>query len=177
MSSPPEDHLVTSSDLVRRFGLWQERALRGPLYILHRGRPRFVMTSVETMDALCAPHARLIASERAFDDALAATGTVANATITSRGYLAEATASLAALTGMTLDALAAIRFATLAEPAARADLTEAIEDVLAGGAPRVVDTALLVNHTDPLPVRITLTPLRSAGAIEGAAAIVVIRSA
>ena len=48
--------MVTSSDLVRHFGLWQERATRAPLYILHRGRPRFVMTTVETMDILCAPH-------------------------------------------------------------------------------------------------------------------------
>lgn len=45
---------MTSSDLVRHFGLWQERASRAPLYILHRGRPRFVLASIETMDALCA---------------------------------------------------------------------------------------------------------------------------
>ena len=55
--APPDDQLVTSSDLVRHFGLWQERAARAPLYVLHRGRPRFVLTSIETMDALCAPHA------------------------------------------------------------------------------------------------------------------------
>jgi PAS domain-containing protein len=53
---PPADQLVTSSDLVRHFGLWQERAARAPLYILHRGRPRFVLTSIEMMEALCAPH-------------------------------------------------------------------------------------------------------------------------
>lgn len=55
-ASPGPDQLVTSSDLVRHFGLWQERAARMPLYILHRGRPRFVLASIETMDALCAPH-------------------------------------------------------------------------------------------------------------------------
>ena len=53
--APPAELLVTSSDLVRHFGLWQERATRAPLYILHRGRPRFVLTSIETMDALCSP--------------------------------------------------------------------------------------------------------------------------
>lgn len=56
MPAPIPDQLVTSSDLVRRFGLWQERAARAPLYILHRGRPRFVLASIEAMDALCAPH-------------------------------------------------------------------------------------------------------------------------
>ncbi|MEN2791726.1 hypothetical protein ABC974_18995 [Sphingomonas oligophenolica] len=50
------DHVVTSSDLVRHFGVWQERAARTPVYILHRGRPRFVMTSIDVMNALCAPH-------------------------------------------------------------------------------------------------------------------------
>ncbi len=51
-----EQH-VTASDLVRHFGIWQDRAARAPVYILHRGRPRLVLTSVDVMDALCAPHA------------------------------------------------------------------------------------------------------------------------
>lgn len=60
MNSPfsitaPQEHNVTASDLVRHFGVWQERAARAPVYILHRGRPRLVLTSVELMDALCAP--------------------------------------------------------------------------------------------------------------------------
>lgn len=45
---------VTSSDLVRNFGTWQERVQRSPLYIMHRGRPRAVMLSVDSMTALCA---------------------------------------------------------------------------------------------------------------------------
>ena len=43
---------VTASDLVRRFGFWQDRAVRAPVYVLHHGRPRFVLTSVDVMDAL-----------------------------------------------------------------------------------------------------------------------------
>lgn len=53
--SAPSEHNVTASDLVRHFGVWQERAARAPVYVLHRGRPRLVLTSVEIMDALCAP--------------------------------------------------------------------------------------------------------------------------
>lgn len=50
------EHRVTASDLVRQFGVWQSRAAQAPVYILHRGRPRLVLTSVDLMEALCAPH-------------------------------------------------------------------------------------------------------------------------
>ena len=50
-----DEHNVTASDLVRHFGVWQERAARAPVYVLHRGRPRLVLTSLEIMEALCAP--------------------------------------------------------------------------------------------------------------------------
>lgn len=59
MTPPPAlspDHIVTASNLVRHFGIWQVRAAQAPLYILQRGRPRFVLVSIETMHALCAPH-------------------------------------------------------------------------------------------------------------------------
>lgn len=39
--------LVTASNLVRNFGAWQERALQEPVYIMHHGRPRLMLTSVE----------------------------------------------------------------------------------------------------------------------------------
>lgn len=54
--SPNADNVVTASDLVRHFGIWQDRATRSPVYILHRGRPRHVLTSVDTMQRLCAAH-------------------------------------------------------------------------------------------------------------------------
>jgi len=64
-------NVVTASDLVRRFGLWQERAGREPVYVLHRGRPRFVLTSVDIMQALCTPHETVMAGgETAGIDAL-----------------------------------------------------------------------------------------------------------
>ena len=48
--------IVTASQLVRHFGLWQERAARAPVYVMFRGRPRLVLTSIEVMEALVAPH-------------------------------------------------------------------------------------------------------------------------
>jgi PAS domain-containing protein len=43
---------VSASDLVRRFGEWQERALASPVYIQHHGRPRLVLASLEFMQEL-----------------------------------------------------------------------------------------------------------------------------
>jgi hypothetical protein len=51
------DQQVTASDLVRHFGIWQDRAARAPVYVHHRGRLRLVLLSLELMDSLCAPHA------------------------------------------------------------------------------------------------------------------------
>lgn len=58
-ASPPRpgvQQCVTASDLVRHFGIWQERAARAPVYVMHRGRPRLALTSLDVMEALCAPH-------------------------------------------------------------------------------------------------------------------------
>jgi PAS domain-containing protein len=52
---PEPSDRVTASDLVRNFGTWRERALRAPVYILHRGRPRLILASVELVDMLCRP--------------------------------------------------------------------------------------------------------------------------
>lgn len=54
--APGAHNVVTASTLVRHFGIWQERAIHEPVYILHRGRPRFVLSTIEIMQALCAPH-------------------------------------------------------------------------------------------------------------------------
>lgn len=136
MMSPalPPEQLVTSSDLVRHFGLWQERAARAPLYILHRGRPRFVLTSIETMDALCAPHAPPPAPR-------AATGIDATALldgmrdlvviadhygiVTASSRTARAHFGAAVAPGAAVD--------SVAPPSARAFLTDAIRRVLASG--------------------------------------------
>lgn len=52
------DNCVTASELVRQFGLWQERALQQPVFILRRGRPSLVLTSLDLMRRLCATQSR-----------------------------------------------------------------------------------------------------------------------
>lgn len=51
---PDPDQIVTSSNLVRHFGAWQERAARDPVYVLLHGRPRLVLLAIETFATLCA---------------------------------------------------------------------------------------------------------------------------
>lgn len=43
---------VTASQLVRNFGVWQDRALGDPVYILHRGRPRLALASIDFLERL-----------------------------------------------------------------------------------------------------------------------------
>lgn len=94
-----EQH-VTASDLVRHFGIWQDRAARAPVYIMHRGRARLVLTSLDVMDALCAPHTNGSAKEEHLDGlldkveeiiiVLARDRTVAGASRGARGYFGDA---------------------------------------------------------------------------------------
>lgn len=294
MMSPalPPEQIVTSSDLVRHFGLWQERAARAPLYILHRGRPRFVLTSIETMDALCAAHApgpdmpavagidatalldgmhdlvvmadadgiitassrtarahfgatvaigtainavaplaaraflanairrvlssgmgerldvpsvaregriltlaiepagsgvalfarddtpdrdaaHAVAVAQAMDAALLAATGIASVTINPRGYAVDPSVALSAMTGLTRDALAMIRFVALVEIGDRVALGAAVEQAMAGESPAPLPAALLVNRADPVRVRIGLAPLRVGAAITGVAAVLI----
>lgn len=50
------DACVTASDLVRQFGLWQERAIQQPVFVMRRGRPSLVLTSIDLMRRLCSPN-------------------------------------------------------------------------------------------------------------------------
>lgn len=43
---------VTSAELVRRFGRWQDHAATSPLFVTHHGRERFVMLSAANYRAL-----------------------------------------------------------------------------------------------------------------------------
>lgn len=276
---------VTASTLVRQFGLWQERAARSPVYILHRGRARLALTSVELMEAMCAPArvaegdddalleaigdivlivdenlavtrmsaaarryfdadaipsltlerlapgpvtdflvettrrviargtaetveiaslrrpgrrlsvavqpwgpgAALFAHDvtleeelkdaaghvRALDQALAVVEDAAAARINLRGYLESPTPSLAALTGIAIEALASVRFVTLLEVGSRVAVAEAIEAVIADGKPRGVSAMMPVNRAGSRPIRIGLSLMRRGVAPDGVAAIII----
>lgn len=86
---------VTASDLVRHFGVWQDRAARAPVYILHRGRPRLALTSLEVMEALCAPHSMNAADGAALPALLDAIDDVALITDEHGGIIASSRAARA----------------------------------------------------------------------------------
>lgn len=137
------DQLVTSSELVRHFGLWQDRAARAPVYILHRGRPRFVLVSVETMEALCAPHA-----------AAAGSGAI------DPTALLDAVSDLVLVAGEDLRIVAASRaarvhFGSLAAPGARLDgiMPLATRALLGEAIRRVAESGVVEPLEFPSPVR------------------------
>lgn len=53
MTVPPTT--VSAADVIRNFGLWQERALAGPITITHHGRARTVLSRPKpTPGCICA---------------------------------------------------------------------------------------------------------------------------
>jgi PAS domain-containing protein len=284
---PGDTQTVTASTLVRQFGLWQERAARAPVYVLHRGRPRLALTSIDLIEAMCAAQPgevpdtmldpllevireivvivdaqlvvtrlsaeaqRFFSSEahvgapfdrvapgavarfitetmqrvidrgigetvevtshrgggrrllvdikpwqagaalfahdistedelrdahghvRAIDQALAVVEDAATARINLRGYLDRPTPSLAALTGIATETLASVRFVTLLDVGSRVAVAEAIEAVIADGAPRGVTAMLPVNRGATRPIRIGLSLLSRGVAPDGIAAILI----
>ncbi|WP_085809412.1 hypothetical protein [Sphingomonas sp. TZW2008] len=285
-AQPGAEQRVTASDLVRHFGVWQERATRAPVYILHRGRPRLVLTSLDVMDALCTPHfaaasadtsgdtlldvvetimlvtdrdlvitgasrgarryfgaaasagqpitgcaapgdttlpatvRRVLASgetetiecrsprvadrrlactviatpegcvvqiadtttteegqrwrerHEALSAALAATRSAA-VSLNLRGRIEEPTPALAALTGATLDALAAARLVSLIAVADRTRVGDALEAVIEQGAAMSLSASLLVGGAAISPSTIGLVPLTAGGRITGVSAVIV----
>lgn len=119
---PADTQMVTASTLVRQFGLWQERAARAPVYVMHRGRPRLALTSIELMEAMCSPHANVEDGSDALldtthdvmvivDDQL----TVTRLSAAARRYFGDAAATGIALAALAPGAVASF----LAETAGR----------------------------------------------------------
>lgn len=137
-ATPRASQTVTASALVRQFGTWQERAAKAPVYILHRGRPRLVLTSIDVMEALCAPHAdpaagatlaeSLLDSIRELVVILDLDMKIVTVSRAARGYF-----GVAAPEGMTLDRLA---------PGATVDfLIAAASRVLESGLAETIEVA------------------------------------
>jgi hypothetical protein len=142
--------MVTASELVRHFGLWQERAARGPVYIYNRGRPRYVLASVDFLDAQAAAQDRPADAARIADllDALPeivvlldANCRVRASSATARAYFAEALQP-----GAPVERLESVEAAGLLASAARraviTGLGETIEMPSRSFAGRLLDVQL-----------------------------------
>lgn len=129
---PDADIVVTTSDFVRQFGKWQDRATRSPVYILHRGRPRFVMTSVEMMQQLCAPHAEPNDLAASADEA-ALLDLVSDIVLILDADLRIVQSSAAARRYFALSPAPGAAIAGLVERGGQAMLDQALRRVLAAG--------------------------------------------
>ena len=148
MSAPPKHaprtppagaraEIVTASKLVRHFGLWQERAARAPVYILFRGRPRLVLTSIDVMEALLAPH--VPERDRQGPDAAALLDLIRDmvviADIDLRILVASRTARAFFGAGVAPGGAAD----TLVPTPSRSALRQALAEVQTGGVARTID--------------------------------------
>ncbi len=138
-----------------------------------------MLTSVDIMDALCAPHLAappppaLDADDDrgAIDAALFAAGAVAAAWIDARGFLETGARALAILCEQSVVSLADIAFGSLFDAASHAGVEQAIEHVILTGNTFQINALLLARRETPLAVRIGLAPRRQGLAITGVMAV------
>lgn len=173
--TPPADRddVTTASNLVRRFGMWRERAAREPVYILHRGRPRLVLASVEFVEMLCRWRENGGDDRDSLDETFAVSSSAAIARIDRYGFLDGPHTALAALTGVGASMLSSLRFVTLFSIESRACVADLIAVVEKDGQPRS-GTARLLTDADPQPRQVTVAfaPRRRGTAIEGVVALI-----
>ncbi|MDO7841175.1 hypothetical protein [Sphingomonas immobilis] len=159
--------IVTSSDLVRHFGHWQDKAAREPVYVLHRGRLRFVITAVDIMDALCATSA----DQGALAEAMAAAGGIAAARIDRDGFIESPDPVLADFLRQPLHLLHALPFADLFDTGSRKAVAHAVAAVAAGAQPQSVDARSWDDPEAPADIRIGLARRRGGAAESGVVAV------
>ena len=163
---------TTASDLVRRFGVWSERAAREPVYVLHHGRPRLILASVEFIETLQRPREIGSDEDRAsFDETFAMSRGAAVARIDQYGFLDGPHTALAALTGIGASMLSTLRLATLFTIESRSGVAALIAAVAEDGAPRS-GAAQLLTDADPRPVTVAFAPRRRGATIDGVVALI-----
>lgn len=176
MAAPPapddRDDMTTASDLVRRFGMWSERATREPVYVLHRGRPRLVLASVELIEMLCRPREIDGEDRTSLDETFAVSRGAAIARIDRYGFLDGPHTALAALTGIGASMLTSLRFVTLFSVQSRGGVADLIAAVGEDGEPRSGTACLLTDAGDSRQVTIAFAPRRRGTAIHGVVALI-----
>jgi hypothetical protein len=159
--------IVSSSDLVRHFGHWQDKAAREPVYVLHRGRLRFVITAVDIMDALCTTSA----DQGALAEAMAAMGGIAAARIDRDGFVEAPTLGLADFLRQPLHLLHALPFADLFDANSRKSVARAVAAVAEGGVPQAVAARSWDDPQAPADIRIGIAKRRGGAAENGVIAV------
>lgn len=172
MPAPPDrDDVTTTSDLVRRFGRWRARAARSPVYILYRGRPRFVLASIELIDVL-QRWQRERDDRTSLDESFILSRDAAIARIDRHGFIEGEHTALAALSGISASMLSTLRFVTLFALPTRRAVVDLIAAVEADGTPRSGTAHLLTDAGGPRQVTVSLAPRRHGTAIHGVMALI-----
>lgn len=118
---------------------------------------------------------RANAALSAVDTSLAMLDNAAKVRINLRGYLVRPTLSLASMTGLSVEALSAIRFVDVVDSASRDATASAIEQVIDTQVPMRVEAALMVKGAPTRPVSIGLSPLVVGMSVDGVQAILLAR--
>ncbi|MBN8815057.1 MAG: hypothetical protein J0J06_06385 [Sphingomonas sp.] len=172
MDTPADrDDTTTASDLVRRFGLWSERATREPVYILRHGRPRLILASVELIEMLCQPREEE-EDQASLDETFAMSRGAAIARIDRYGFLDGPHTALAALTGIGVSMLSSLRFVALFSIQSRRAVADLIAAVGEDGQPRSGSGRLLTEAGDARQVTVAFAPRRRDSAIDGVVALI-----
>jgi hypothetical protein len=157
----PRADTVTASDLVRQFGVWQERASQAPVYILFRGRPRLVLTSIDVMEALLAPH--LPNPETQGPDVGALLDLIRDMVVIADGDLRIAAASRTARAYFGSAVAPGVSADVLVPTAARTPLLRALRHVQSSGVAQTLD---LPSPREPdRLLLVTIEPHRSGVAL------------
>ncbi|WP_260599245.1 PAS domain-containing protein [Sphingomonas endolithica] len=136
-SDAPRAEIVTASELVRHFGLWQERAARAPVYVMFRGRPRLVLTSIELMETLLAPH--LPDRDVQGPDPAALLDLIRDMVVVADGDLRVVAASRTARAYFDASVAAGVPVETLVPLDARDILLKVLRHVVAAGVAQTID--------------------------------------
>jgi PAS domain-containing protein len=137
LTDAPRAEIVTASELVRHFGLWQERAARAPVYVMFRGRPRLVLTSIEVMEALLAPH--MPERDLQGPDSAALLDLIRDMVVIADADLRVVTASRTARAYFGTGVAAGVSVDTLVPVGARDVLLKTLRHVMAAGVAQTID--------------------------------------
>jgi len=155
--SPTPGDVVTASALVRRFGAWRERALVSPVYILHRGKPRLVLASVELIERVARAgdadrnrQAALLDGSPEMIVVADRTGTIVAASRSVRARFGERAAPGTPVGGLVVPDAAAMLLSAIGRVAESA-LTETTKLALAGEPGRPINLAI-APHPDGVAI-------------------------
>ncbi len=143
--------------------LHDDRLMRFRLFPYPGGVAALFTNVAEQLDQL-----RDAAEQVSLSEARNAHGGVGIGRLNVRGTFAQVESSLAAMAGFDPLKLIGVRLGDLLALNRRVAAGAEIETVLSGGGPRVLDSVMLVNGGQDLPIRVALAEIREGFAVAGA---------